>query len=123
MSTNQSSACCTKVAVYVVVTVSTLLLAKWLADSMKTNSRPPTINAARVEERVKALKEVRAAGETELNNTGWVDQGRGVARLPIDVAMDLTIKRYQNPAAARADMNARVEKATAKAPEKPSAFE
>ena len=83
MSTNQSSTCCSKIAVYVVVTVCTLLLAKWLADSMKTNSRPPAINAARAEERVKALKEVRAAGETELNNVGWVDQIRGVARLPM----------------------------------------
>jgi hypothetical protein len=55
-----------------------------------------------------------------------VDQGKGLVRLPIVEAMKLVERKWQNPAEARKDLIARVEKATAlppKAPEKPSAFE
>jgi hypothetical protein len=49
-----------------------------------------------------------------------------MVRLPIEDAMKLAAQKWQNPSAARADLNARAEKAAAelpKAPEKPSAFE
>ena len=61
-----------------------------------------------------------------MNNVGWVDQAKGVVRLPIADAVKLAEQQWQNPAKARADLIARVEKATAlppKAPEKPSQFE
>jgi hypothetical protein len=64
--------------------------------------------------------------ETSLNSAGWVDQARGIVRLPIATAEQLAAQAWQNPAAARADLKARAEKAAAplpKAPEKPSAFE
>jgi hypothetical protein len=47
-------------------------------------------------------------------------------RLPIDTALQLAAQQWRNPAAARAELTARQEKASAelpKAPEKPSAFE
>jgi hypothetical protein len=47
-------------------------------------------------------------------------------RLPIAEAMKLALRDWQNPAAARSNLIARVEKATAvppAAPAKPSAFE
>jgi len=77
-------------------------------------------------ERAKALADLRAAEADALNNVGWVDQGKGVVRLPIAEAMKLVERKWQNPPEARKDLIARVEKATAlppKAPEKPSAFE
>jgi hypothetical protein len=37
--------------------------------------------------------------------------------------MEITLQEWQNPQAARSNLMARVEKATAKAPEKPSQFE
>ena len=61
-----------------------------------------------------------------LTTYGWVDQPKGVVRLPIAEAMQLTLRDWQNPAAARSNLIARVEKATAAppaAPAKPSAFE
>ena len=63
---------------------------------------------------------------SELTTYGWVDQPKGVVRLPIADAMQLVLRDWQNPAAARSNLIARVEKATAAppvAPAKPSAFE
>jgi hypothetical protein len=39
------------------------------------------------------MAEMRASEEKMLNNPGWVDQQKGVVRLPIDVAKQLTIQR------------------------------
>jgi hypothetical protein len=87
---------------------------------------PPPLGAERAAERARALAELRAAEADALHNVGWIDQGKGVVRLPIADAMKLAEREWQNPAKARADLIARVEKATAlppKAPEKPSPFE
>jgi hypothetical protein len=86
----------------------------------------PAINADRAAVRAKALAEIRAAGTQALNQPGWIDENRGLVRLPISVAMQIAEHEWQDPAAARSNLTARVEKATAPAPkatEKPSAFE
>jgi hypothetical protein len=86
----------------------------------------PAIDADRDAVRAKALGEIRAVEETSLTSAGWVDQARGIVRLPIATAEQLAAQSWQNPAAARADLTARAEKAAAplpKAPAKPSAFE
>lgn len=107
-----------------VVVVSLIFVA--LVWKMRQYTTPAPLGAERAAERAKALAELRAAESDALNNVGWVDQGKGVVRLPIAEAMKLAERKWQNPAQARADLIARVEKATAlppKAPEKPSAFE
>ena len=84
------------------------------------------IDADRAAERTKALAEIHATEEKSLSTPGWIDQARGVVRVPIETAMQQAAQACQNPAAARADLTARAEKAGAelpKAPEKPSAFE
>ena len=76
--------------------------------------------------RAKALAEIRAVETQALNHPGWIDESRGLVRLPIDVAMQITEREWQNPAAARSNLMARVEKAAAPAPQapaKPSPFE
>jgi hypothetical protein len=86
----------------------------------------PVIDADRAALRSKALADMRAAEATALNTAGWVDQDRGIVRLPIETAMQLSEKAVQNPAAARADLMARAAKAAAPLPKtapKPSAFE
>jgi len=86
---------------------------------------PPTEDRAAV--RAKALADLRAAEAEALSTPGWVDQAKGIVRLPIQQAMQLTAAEWgQDPAAARSNLIARVEKATAappKAPEKPNPFE
>jgi len=76
--------------------------------------------------RSKALAEIRAAEDQALNTSAVLDAQRGIVRLPLDAAMKLAAQAWQDPAAARADLKARAEKAAAelpKVPEKPSAFE
>jgi hypothetical protein len=72
---------------------------------------PPPLGAERVAERTKALAELRAVEATTLNTAGWIDQGKGVVRIPIAEAMALAEKQWQNPAQARATLKSRVEKA------------
>jgi len=81
----------------------------------------PAINADQGMVRSQALAEIHAAEQTALNTSAVIDAQRGLVRLPIETAMQLTAKQWQNPAAALADLKARVEKATA--PAKPVSFE
>ena len=45
----------------------------------------------RAEAREKKLNDARKAATQELTSYGWVDKGKGVARIPIDRAMQLTL--------------------------------
>jgi hypothetical protein len=84
------------------------------------------VDAARRAERARALAELRAAEADALQHPAWLDQTKGLVRLPMDVAMQLTEREWQNPAQARSNLIARVEKATAlppPPPSKPSEFE
>jgi hypothetical protein len=84
---------------------------------------PPPLGAERVAERTKALAEVRAAEATALNTVGWIDQAKGVVRIPINEALGLAEKQWQDPAQARATLKARVQKAFYVPPPPPSEFE
>jgi|SRR5437868_13760198 len=92
-------------------------------------TRPAPLGANRIQERQKFLAEIQAANTDGLNNYAWLDQAKGWIRLPITNAMDLTIREYRNPAAARSNLAMRADKAFAppppvpKAPEKPNPFE
>jgi hypothetical protein len=94
--------------------------------AMKYSSHPPAIDADRAAARSKALVELRTAESNALNNPGWINQNRGLVRLPISAALRITENEWQNPAAARSNLITRVEKATAPAPAapaKPNLFE
>jgi hypothetical protein len=80
----------------------------------------PEIDADRAAVRAKALAEIRFAEARALNQAGWIDTNRGLVRLPIDVAMRITEREWQNPAAARSNLAARAEKAAAPAPQAPA---
>jgi hypothetical protein len=57
------------------------------------------------------MAELRASEAVALNTVGWIDQGKGVVRIPIAEAMKLAEKQWQNPAQARATLKSRAEKA------------
>jgi hypothetical protein len=97
-----------------------------LVGVMKYYTRPAPLNQARIDERKKVLAEFRAEDARGLNTYEVTDAGKGIVRLKIDRAMELTLEEYKNPAAARTNLIARAEKAAAappKAPEAPSQFE
>jgi len=102
------------------------LMVAALILAMKQASHPPAIDADAAAARVKALTDLRAAEANALNNPGWIDQNRGLVRLPISLAMQISENEWQNPVAARSNLIARVEKAAAPAPPapaKPNPFE
>jgi hypothetical protein len=51
-----------------------------------------TYEAKRAEAREKKLHDARNAATQELNSYAWVDKGKGTARIPIDRAMQLTLR-------------------------------
>jgi hypothetical protein len=111
---------------YVIGILGSLLIVAALVWAMQRYAQPLPLGQDRAAVRKKALAELRAAEASELTTYGWVDQPKGVVRLPIAEAMQLALRDWQNPAAARSNLIARVEKATAAppvAPAKPSAFE
>ena len=93
---------------------------------VKLSVSVPAIDAERAALRSKALADMRAAETTALTTPGWIDQDHNIVRLPIETALQLSEAAAKNPAAFRADLKARAEKAAAPAPKvapKPSAFE
>lgn len=106
--------------------VGTFLIVAALVGVMRRHTQATAVDAVRIAERAKALAELREAEAVALSTPAWIDQGKGLVRLPITNAMELVLRGWENPAAARSNLIARVEKATAappKAPEKPSEFE
>jgi hypothetical protein len=91
-----------------------------VAGVAKYTISAPAIDADRAALRGKALAEITLAEETELTTAGVLDKTRGTVRLPLETAIALA-QKWPNAAAARADLNARVEKATAEV--KPVSFE
>lgn len=112
---------------YALAVLGSFLIVAALVWAMQRYTQPPPLGEDRAAARAKALAELRAAEADALEHAGWVDQTKGVVRLPIADAVKLVERDWgQNPAAARSNLIARVEKATAvppKAPEKPSQFE
>ncbi len=52
------------------------------------NDLPPNVSTP-----VKDMAEMRIAEDEAMNKAGWVDQQKGVVRLPIDVAKQLVVQR------------------------------
>lgn len=87
---------------------------------VKCSVRVPAVDADHAAAISKALFEIHTNEIVSLNNPGWIDQPRGIVRLPIMDAMKLASQGWQNPAQARADLIAREEKAGAPAPKQPA---
>ena len=92
-----------------------------LAVVVKLTLNAPAIDADRAADRAKALAEIRIAEETTLTTAAVIDSKHGTVRLPIDTALTLAAQKWQNPSAARADLNDRAEKSVA--PVKTESFE
>ena len=65
-------------------------------------TQPPPVDGARWVERQRNLSELNAQAKEQLDNYGWLDQGRGVVRLPVERAMELTAQEWRDPSAGRA---------------------
>ena len=109
----------TTVAVYLVGVIGTFLIMGALVWIMYYFTKPPPVDESRYAERRKNLADINAQAKDQLENYGWMDQAKGIVRLPIKQAMELTVHEWQNPAQARSNLLARLAKATAVTPAAP----
>jgi hypothetical protein len=109
--------------VYIVAVLGAFLIVAGLVAIMRHYTRPIPLGQDRAAFRAKTLKELQASNADVLDNPNyaWQDPVKGIVRMPIKRAMELSLQLWQNPAAARASLTARVEKATAVP--KPMSFE
>jgi hypothetical protein len=114
---NNNSKCC-RTVITVVVVLATFLLMAFLVKQMVKITRPEPVGVARANERAVEGAKIRAEGVEKAGVWGYVDAPRGIVRLPVEEAVKLTLQGYQKPAAFKADLAARLEKASA-APPKP----
>src|SRR3954466_887757 len=124
--TNNGRSCAGKAA-YAIAVLGAFLIVAFLVREMKKYTQAPPLNANRASERAAALNEIRNTETEALDHAGWIDPTKGVVRLTIADAMALTEREWKNPAAARSNLLARVEKANPPppppAPTKPSPLE
>jgi hypothetical protein len=110
-------------AISVLAIVAAFLLMAFLVRQMTKLAQPPPVGAERAIARARDNAAIRAEGATALQSWGYVDPSRGVVRLPIEEAIKLTVQGYQNPAAYRTNVLARVEKASAPPPKPKNEYE
>ncbi len=125
MSETNQKRCGVSAAIYTIGILGTFLIIAWLAWLM-LGTKPAPLGADRSAERRKAAVDLKSASAEALNTIGWQDQNKNLVRLPVDLAMQVAIQKAKDPKAARSELLARVDKATAvapKAPEKTSEFE
>jgi hypothetical protein len=91
-----------------------------LAVIVRFAAEAPAIDADRGAVLSNALFEIRSNEMVSLSTPAWVDRNRGIVRLPIDRAMQITAGAWRSPAQARADLISRAKAAAAPAP-KPAA--
>jgi hypothetical protein len=106
------------IAAWSIGIVGTFLLMALLVFAMYHYTRPEPLGADRRQERRQFLTETREA-DAALDSFAWVDQSKGFVRLPIERAMELTLREWQDPVAARANLIRRMEKATEAPPPPP----
>ena len=112
---------------YAMGVLGSFLIFAVLVWAMHHYTQPPPLGQDRTAVRLKALADLRGAEAEGLSAPAWLDQSKGLIRLPIENAMQLVVREWScDPATARSNLIARVEKATApppRVPEKPSPFE
>lgn len=96
---------------FVIATLGAFLVIAALVWIMVRVTRPESVGAARAGERKKALVQTRNDEAQALNHYDKQGAGGGFVRMKIEDAMKLTLKEYQNPAAARSNLIARADKA------------
>ena len=73
------------------------------------NTRPTEkVDAQVVADRVQKLKDVQTKEAQLYNNYAWVDQAKGIARIPVEEAMKLTVARLGKATAGKPPAPARL---------------
>jgi len=100
---------------YVLAALATFLLMAFLVKEMVKVTQPAPLGSERAAVRTKDNAEIRACRRRRLKSWGLCRPTTWHRASPIEDAMKLTVQGYQNPAAFRSDILARVEKANGSA--------
>jgi len=103
----------TGLGIYVIAALGALLIMAILVGITRKYTQPAPLGADRAALRTAALIELRGLENKELNEYGWVDQGKGIVRLPVERSMQIVVQNGKDTAALRAMITNRVVKATA----------
>ena len=107
-----------KLTIYGIVIIGLFFTLFFFTRGMYRENRTERPNAtARAAERIKARDELRKTTAAALANGGMVDTNKGIVRIPIARAMQMTVEAYQDPKAAHSNLVARAQKAAAPAPQ------
>lgn len=109
--------------VYAIGIGGTFLIMVLLVGIMFYFTRPAELNQNRGEERRKNLADLQTATRDQAENYAWIDESKGMVRLPVSQAMQLLLDKWSDPVVARSNLLDRVNKATAKPPEAPNPFD
>ena len=93
-STEPSSSSPNKILTIVGV-VGTLLLFVLILYLAYLPNRAGPVDKARIEQRKQNLAENQASEIERATTYAWVDRENGIVRIPIEKAMDLTVKDWQ----------------------------
>ncbi len=100
--------------------VGVMLILVGLIWVMYHFTQPEAVDQSRWAERKRNLSEINAQAKEQLENYAWMDRDRGVVRLPIARAVQLTVREWQDPAAGRSNLLALLEKAAPPATNSPT---
>jgi hypothetical protein len=106
-----------KLTVYGIAIAACFLLMFYVVRGMYRENNPGRVNSARAAERIKARNELREKSSMALMEGGKIDTNKGLVRIPIARAMQMTVEAYQNPEAARSNLIARAQKAAEPVPQ------
>lgn len=97
---------CGAIAAYSLAVLGAFLIVGGLVWVMYTYTRPEPLTEDRATFRRQTLAEVQQADSNALYNPSyvWQDQAKGIVRIPIKDAMALSLRLWQDPAAARSNL-------------------
>jgi hypothetical protein len=121
MNRDRANESMSRQTVWAVGILGTFLVVAVLVALMIRVTRPEPVNGNRISERYQFLHEVRQAEVAALSQYSWQNKDKGIVRVPAERAMELVLHEWQNPTAARSNLIARVESATALPPKPPEA--
>ncbi len=105
-----------RLTAYVIAILGCLLVVGWMAWLLTREAATQPVNKGRADERRKNLSDLNAANQQLLNTYDWQDKAKGLVRLPIERAIEVTVAEWKDPKAARTNLISRAEKASAPPP-------
>lgn len=112
-----------KLAAWFIGAAGTFLLVGGLAWWIFQRTQPAGVDLARAKLRFQYLAEVQAEAHKFQTTSEVLDKAKGIYRIPITNAVEVMLRLWQDPAAGRSNLLSRIDKATAKPPEKPNEYE